>query len=349
MDRLTRARRWLGAVLREWLPYRRALATRDGWLTLSNRHERLEVAPDHSGGIRCCWQWTSDLSAPRLLPQLGIQIMRRALASHPIVQSDGPAIPGASPEVSFIIGHRGESRLPLMLATIRSIAAQQGVRVECIVVEQSDEPLARSRLQSWVRHVHTPPPAPGMPYSRAWSFNIGIRHARAPVVVLHDNDMLAPIDYAASVLRHVREGYEAVNLKRFVFYLDEAHSRAMVEEAPVERPPMAITQNLEAGGSIAITREAYERIGGMDESFIGWGGEDNEFWERAQTLKVWNWAYLPIVHLWHDAQPGKQDPGNPTLAHARRLSAIDPRERIATLRGEPSGQARGPRGWKGAA
>ncbi len=67
-------------------------------------------------------------------------------------------------------------------------------------------------------------------------------------------------------------------------------------------------QNAEAGGSIALSRDAFHAIGGYDESFVGWGGEDNEFWERAQTRRVWPYGYLPFVHLWHAPQPEKLQP-----------------------------------------
>ncbi len=43
----------------------------------------------------------------------------------------------------------------------------------------------------------------------------------------------------------------------------------------------------------------------MDDDFVGWGGEDTEFWDRCQTLRVANHTYMPIIHLWHQSQPGK--------------------------------------------
>ncbi len=91
-------------------------------------------------------------------------------------------------------------------------------------------------------------------------------------------------------------------------------------------------QNLEAGGSFAITGKAYFEIGGFDESFVGWGGEDNEFWERAQTLKLWPYGYLPLVHLWHEAQLGKFDQQRQTAELFERRSAIAVEERIEELR-----------------
>jgi hypothetical protein len=66
----------------------------------------------------------------------------------------------------------------------------------------------------------------------------------------------------------------------------------------------------------------------MDESFVGWGGEDNEFWERAQGLRVWPWTNLPLIHLWHDAQPGKHRGATQALQRYRALSQVDPSGRI---------------------
>jgi hypothetical protein len=335
----------LGVLLKDLRRYRRALnGNATAYLALCNRNERLEAAPDGSG-YRCGWQWTSELHAPKYLPHLGLKLLWRALVEHPILRLKRPPRRAASPDVTFILGHRGAERLPHLLATLESIAGQQGAEIECIVVEQDDPARLSPHLPDWVRHIHTPPPSPVMPYCRAWTFNVGVRLARGTVLVLHDNDMLVPRDYASCALSRVRQGYEALNLKRFVFYLNEAHSRNVFagSEDLTARAPEAIVQNLEAGGSVAITRDAYDRIGGFDESFVGWGGEDNEFWERAQTLKLWPYGFLPLVHLWHPPQPGRYQPDNPTLVQQRQLSAIPVAERIARLRSFAQGAMTGPR------
>lgn len=342
-----RLRRLMGVVGRDMLLYLRYLAPSDAdWRAARNRSERLEPAPDATG-YRCLWQWTSDLHAPKVIPSLGRWLMRRALADHKVVLADGGAAhagTGAAPQLTFIIGHRGMARLPHLLATLRSVAGQQGAAVECIVVEQDVESQLGPHLPAWVRLVHTPPPSTDMPYCRSWAFNVGAQHARGEVLVLHDNDMLVPQDYAAWILQRIAQGYEVVNPKRFIFYLSQGHSRAFFvgQAGLLAQPPEVIVQNLEGGGSVAITREAFARIGGMDESFIGWGGEDNEFWERAQTLHTWPWAGVPLVHLWHAAQPGKHDAGYQTARHYQTLSKIEPKERIRQLAGRPQGRLEGP-------
>jgi GT2 family glycosyltransferase len=236
-----------------------------------------------------------------------------------------------------LIGHRGTERLPLLLATLESLAAQENVRLECLVIEQDSEPRIADRLPAWVRHVHGPLSDPAAPYNRSHTFNLGAREARAPVLLLHDNDMLVPAGYARRLLERIARGYAVVNPKRFVFYLDEVHSARVLSgsEDYGARPAEAIVQNLEAGGSMAITAAAYAAIGGMDEGFVGWGGEDNEFWDRCLTRPTWIWGYEPIVHLWHRGQPLKHRSDNPNLERARALMRRPALERIAALRPAP--------------
>jgi GT2 family glycosyltransferase len=148
------------------------------------------------------------------------------------------------------------------------------------------------------------------------------------MLVLHDNDMMVPADYAREILARAAQGYEVMNLKRFIFYLTETHTKEVLADTAeyTDKPSEAIVQNLEGGGSVAIARDAFNRIGGMDESFVGWGGEDNEFWERAQTCRVWPYGYLPLVHLWHQPQPEKHRcVDNGGAARYDRLRALPPR------------------------
>lgn len=323
------------------------LRSDEGYLALRNWYERLDPSRD-GRGYRCDWLWTSDLHAPKVLPMLGRWLMRRGLSDHPIRRLSQPELASEQPEVSFIIGHRGTARLPHLLATLESIAGQQGASFECLVVAQDTQSVLSERLPAWVRLIHTPPPTADMPYCRSWTFNIAAKHARGRVLVLHDGDMLIPEDYAAQIMLRLNQGYEVVNLKRFIFYLNETHTQAVLDGHGLltDQAPETIVQNLEAGGSVAIERDAYHRIGGMDESFIGWGGEDNEFWERAQTCKVWPYGYLHLVHLWHPSQPGKHDSNNRTLEHYRFLSSRPASDRIQRLRALPAGSISGPVGYE---
>ncbi|HYC62598.1 MAG TPA: galactosyltransferase-related protein [Thermoanaerobaculia bacterium] len=306
----------LGALAYDWPRFLRHGLAGDPNL-MRNRNEAIVT---DGRGVRCEWRFTSDLHIAKVYPFTANVLLRRTLSRWPIDNRDAPRMPGP-PKVSFLIGHRGMERLPNLLATLRSIAGQIDVPIECIVIEQSAQREIEAALPTWVRYLHTPV-ARDFDYCRAATFNEAVRMARGDVIIAHDNDMLVPARYAAEVVDRVSEGAHFVDLKRFIFYQDELGERIT-----------NVVQNLK-GGSIAATKEAYLAIGGFDESFVGWGGEDLEFWERARAHgRVYEFGYLPIVHIWHRAQPGKII-GNaaPAMQRYEELRAIAPEERIRRLR-----------------
>jgi hypothetical protein len=314
------------------------------WIMMRNRNDRLAVNPE-GPGVRCDWQYSRPLHLCNVFPSAGRRLMRTALRDWPIRFRDRPEeMDAGRPEVSFILGHRGLARLPHLLLTLQSIAVQECVPWECIVVEQDTTPRIRDRLPPWVRYLLARPPDAAMPYCRSWAFNVGVRVARSPLVILHDNDLLVPAAYAAEHVRWWKKGFDVINLKRFLFYLDASSTAEAAREVTqclefggVEM----VLENSAGGGSVAIGRNAYEEIGGFDEDFIGWGGEDLEFWDRCLTRRVYQFAYLPLVHLWHEAQPGKRAVGGNglfTAALTERRRAIPPAKRIAELSERPWGQ-----------
>jgi hypothetical protein len=92
------------------------------------------------------------------------------------------------------------------------------------------------------------------------------------------------------------------------------------------------------GGTIAIRRDAFFELGGFDEGFVDWGGEDDEFYDRCGALTHCRYSYLPFVHLWHRPQQDRK------LADNLNISRIMPwrmqipaAERIAELKSRDFG------------
>lgn len=52
-------------------------------------------------------------------------------------------------------------------------------------------------------------------------------------------------------------------------------------------------------GVLVVARPAWETLGGFDERFTGWGGEDGAFLRAARTLVDVRRLPGEIVHLWH--------------------------------------------------
>ncbi len=332
-------RQYLAALVLEvptycyYLVRSRPISESPAWLYIHNRGEALEPHENHIG-LKCNWKWTSDLYLPKVFPVFAKRLFAKALNTFPIALSGSNTVTKSSADVSFIIGHRGKSRIDLLLKTIKSIAAQESCSVECIVVEQDVAPLVKDCLPEWVSYIFTPVDKPDTAYSRSWAFNVGAKHASADCLIFHDNDLLIPRCYARHTFDLYQRGFEFINLKRFIFYLSKESSSKFVQEEnlDVSLTIDSIMQNAEGGGSIGASKKAFQTIGGFDERFIGWGGEDTEFWERAITQNAWLFGYLPLVHLWHESQSEKLSPfTSETKALYDRLSEIPATQRIADL------------------
>lgn len=342
---MRRLRLMTGAILFDapaWFRILLSMAgSRDAWLAVCNRHERLIPSPVAPKGYRCDWKWTSELHISNVFPGTGSALTRVALDRWPISFGSSPHV-GSVPEVSFVIGHRGMERLPILLLTLASIAAQT-MAVECIVVEQSEWPEIETHMPPWVRYIHVRSPG-NSPYSRSWGLNVGARAATGRVLVLHDNDMLVPERYTEQIGIIASQGHEVIDLKRFIFYLSDAATQRLRPDKllTLDSPPESVTQNAR-GGSLAVTRSGYIELGGYDESFVGWGGEDNEFWGRALTRRVWDFGCLPLLHLWHAPQKEKSlGHLNPAGDQLQALEAIAPEERIRRLSATKWGSLDGP-------
>ena len=292
------------------------------WIYYCNKNEHL-ISEEGKKGVLCDWQWPSTLLGPIVFPSIGIKLLKEAVKDWPIKFMPAPPLKKDNIELSFIIGHKGLERYPNLMTTLQSLAAQKDVTLECIVVEQSVIPEIRDMLPKWVKYIHTSLPDPKLLYSRSWAFNVGARAAQGHLLVFYDNDLCAPVDYGKELLQLREQGYKAMRLQRFIIYLDEDTSKCLRQNRrmPEIVKPELILQNC-VGGTIAVDRKIFFQIGGYDESFIGWGGEDDEFFQRCQRAKIYMYAYLPFIHLYHHQQQDAHQGSN--------LKFLETRAKIST-------------------
>jgi len=339
---------YAGVMLKDFGRYHRALAGNEHvangdplWLHLCNRNEVLAVNPN-GPGVRCPWRWTSDLHACNVRPSLGRMLATRAAADWPVRFTDHCESAGP-PEVSFIIAHEGIKRMDHVVWTIRSILAQAEVCVECIVVDQSREPSLNDLLPSSVRLLHRPRPSGLEGWRKAWAFNQGAREAGGNILVFHDGDIVCPTGYAQSLFQTIGDN-GAASIQRFLFNLNQTDTESLFRSGnwPHQLQPERVRQNWE-GGTIAVKREAFFKLGGYDEGFVGWGGEDNEFFNRCKSVGHFTFGFVPFVHLWHASQVDKHITDNRNISQIlnERL-LIDTQQRISELTARKFGDSTTP-------
>jgi len=322
MTPLRKLRDLPGVLLRDIPRYQRALSHSgtahhsdpQGWISLCNRIERLSTVPDEPGVV-CQWEWGSPLHAAQVLPSVGRRLLAAAVAEWPIRFATQPRVISDTPKVSFVIAHGGADRLPQLQRTIRSIYAQLDVPCECVVIDQSPTSLlGELPVPVIYRHLAKDGVPPG--WHKAWAYNIGARLARGSILVFHDGDICAPEGYATEIVRAIEQrGYAAASLQRLLFYLSKTDTLALDANDHIDTgfTPGMVFQNWK-GGTIALARDAFMAIGGFDEGFVDWGGEDDEFYDRCGLLGHCRSGYLPFLHLWHPPQPDRKVSTNPNIA-----------------------------------
>lgn len=312
---------WLNERWRmEWILRAPEWARRTGleWQDLCNRHEVVTRCSTGPGRV-CHWQHSSFLSACRFFPDTGARLLRQAWAGR----ESRPVSP-----VSIILPVRGEDRAAAVRVVANALVRMAGPASEVLVCEHDSTPRYARNLAPGMRHVFLPA-AQGEPFNKSRAMNAGACAARHPTLVLHDADVVVSPDFLCQSLRIMEQGWEAVRPIRFLFLLDEADSREYLrtESWTGVRAIARVQQNF-PGIATVIRRETYLELGGHDERFEGWGGEDVEFLDRLGTRRFYAGSFLLALHLWHSPAPQKQSRhGN--LELQERILAEPREQRIA--------------------
>lgn len=301
------------------------------WYDLHNRIERIGVGGDAASRV-CRWQWTSELTVCQVFPEVGARLLRHCVESWPLLPAgtrDGEVAP--PPRISVIIPVGAEERHAALRAVLASFLGQTEPGIEVIVAEQSSVPRLEQRLPLGVRYLHITDAAGEAGFNKSRLMNAAARQSRAPWLLFHDGDIVVPAGYVAAILERVESGpWEALRPIRFLFCLDSVGSERYLRSSDLPAEIARVTQNF-PGGSTAVRRDVYWALGGHDERFVGWGGEDTEFLDRLRTRRLFPGHFAPALHLWHPPAPKKRSGDRNQAVQDARLS-ISAEERIRELR-----------------
>ncbi len=212
-------------------------------------------------------------------------------------------------KISYILTWRdgeGSQRRDNLLTVLAWLARYP--QFEPIVVEQNDAPYLSGALphpNCTLLFAYNPGT-----FNKSWGLNVGFRHSQQSWLAFADADIVLG-DALAATVEHLDKGYQAIKPYRRLIDLTEsesAHVRAgEFDWLPQRTDPAAPNREgvgehiVFAGGVFLIARAAFGRMGGWDERFRGWGGEDDAMSYRLERARVpaIELDRRPALHLAH--------------------------------------------------
>jgi GT2 family glycosyltransferase len=211
------------------------------------------------------------------------------------------------PTISYVIPCRSSAnRSPSIESVIGNIRAQRFPNIEIIVVEQDVQIALRDADIGPTKHILVPSSSKGQQFNKSAAFNKGVVSSTSEYIVLHDADILVPMNYTQRVYNTLKV-HESCHFGKQVLYLTQPSTSDVNRSHSVTAKKRQCNQAVDyfEGGSLAVRKAIYIRIGGFDERFVGYGVEDCEFYHRLKDQSNLNSErVVKMIHLWHDRTPG---------------------------------------------
>lgn len=248
-------------------------------------------------------------------------------------------------EVSVIVPYsrQDESRIPALVNLLNCIKAQDLKEIntgkknwEFIFIEQ-DTGENYQNVKEYTKGIadkHIVVSYPG-PFNKSWCMNVAARHANSDWLCFVDADMLFGKEYL----------YYSVIWKdnRPIKYFGGWN---WILKLPGRDEPILRTvrsTSLTAGGVFWCRKDFFWEVGGMNENYFGYGGEDNDFWcrinasmgdEKSNNIPCCDY---PMAHTYHhNSVP------SPERFYFLDRTSQNPKRVIDKLKAVKLGQEHGP-------
>lgn len=263
------------------------------------------------------------VAEPVAAEPVGVARLRRGGSARPAPEA---------PRLLVVVPFRdrvGGARLRNLLACLSALRDQSLPEADyaVTVVEADAAPTHRDAIAPLVDH-HVFVPQPG-DFNKSWAVNAGVRHTAPGAwgLCLLDADILPDRAFLERNLDRLDAGGHGAHVgHRDMLCLDDASSDAAIERRVLRgEADLAVDASRGlllhrvVGAAFWLRREVFARVGGMDERYVGWGGEDDDFAERVRVAAGVAGFDDLLIHLAHP-RPQMERAGRPLNGHLTPLS-----------------------------
>lgn len=219
----------------------------------------------------------------------------------------------------------GTDRVRNLLACLIALHDQSvpRSRYRVTVVEFDSRPRWRHVVQPLVDdylHVH----GEGR-FNKSWAVNAGVRHTpgQPEILCLLDADIIADRWFVERNLARFATGDHDAHLPHTeMLSLDEGSTHRLINErchAGAPQAPLSMARGLllrdVPGACLWLRQKLFHSIGGLDERYSGWGGEDEDMLVRTSAAGATVQFDDVFIHLAHRRPKMRREDGQPFNAH----------------------------------
>jgi len=185
--------------------------------------------------------------------------------------------------------------------------------VEILLVEQGTQPIALPALPRCVKRMFLINPEASQPggFNKSWGSNVAVRQTSRAILILMDADMLVDLNALIQAIKLTRTRTVATNPFERWHDLELPATQAIRQQDNTSSIDFKAVQGSAkrrereelnfCGGAFLVRRETYLQLGGYDERYVGWGGEDNcmDVKLKRSGHPLGQVKDSTAIHLWH--------------------------------------------------
>jgi len=215
------------------------------------------------------------------------------------------------PDLSILVSFRATH--PSRVAALAHVLAhyRELPQVELVVVEQDVTPAALPAFPDEAKRLFVYNPGA---FNKGWGFNVAARQVERGLLLFLDADLLLAPRAVLQAVRLCRSRVVAANPFDRLIDLDATESQELCSGAQAvdfSRADGRTTRRDNevlnfCGGAFVMRRDAFIALGGFDERFLGWGGEDDAMAAklRRSGQVLGQVEGSTALHLWHAQDRG---------------------------------------------